>query len=69
MSKRHIISTSKHKPETKCPENISEAGFTCACLNARSVVNKKNEVNSMVDDIGPRVIGVTESLASNDSRC
>ena len=33
--------TSTHKPVTKCPENISEAGYKCVCLNARSIVNPK----------------------------
>ena len=37
--------TSTHKPRTKCPENISEAGYKCVCLNARSIVNKKNELS------------------------
>ena len=37
--------TSTHKPVTKYPENISEAGYKCVCLNARSIVNTKNELN------------------------
>ena len=36
------------------------------CLNARIIINKKNELNSMVDDIKPHVIGITESRANND---
>ena len=36
------------------------------CLNARSIINKKNELNIMVDDIKPHIIGITESLANND---
>ena len=39
------------------------------CLNARSIINKKNELNIMdfvVDDIKPHTIGITESLANND---
>ena len=33
--------TNTHKPVTKCPENISEAGYIlCVFLNARSIVNK-----------------------------
>ena len=30
-------------------------------LNARSIVNKRNELNIMVEDIDPHIIGITES--------
>ena len=36
------------------------------CLNARSIVNKKNELNFMVEDIDPHIIGITESWANTD---
>ena len=36
------------------------------CLNARSIINKKNESNTMVDEINPNIISITESLANND---
>ena len=36
------------------------------CLNARSIINKKTELNIMVDDIKPHIIGITESWANND---
>ena len=36
------VATSTDKPITKCPKNRSEAGYKCVCLNARSIVNKKN---------------------------
>ncbi len=36
------------------------------CVCARSIINKKNELNIMVDDIKPHIIGITESLANND---
>ena len=45
---------------------MSEAGYRCVCLNARSIVNKKNEVNIMVEDIDPYIIGITESWANTD---
>ena len=51
--------TSTHKPVTKCSENISKAGYKCVSLNARNVVNKKNELNIMVEDIDPHTIGIT----------
>ena len=58
--------TSTHKPVTKCPENISKAGYKCVCLNARSIVNKKNELNIMVEDINPHIIGIIESWTNKD---
>ena len=37
------------------------------CLNARSIVNKtKNELNIMVEDINPHIIGIAESWANID---
>ena len=36
------------------------------CLNARSIISKKNELNIMVDNIKPHIIGITESWAHND---
>ena len=36
------------------------------CLNTRSIINKKNELNIMVDDIKPHIICITESWAHND---
>ena len=58
--------TSTDKPITKCPNNISEAGYRCVCLNARSIVNKKNELNIMEENIDPHIIGITESWANTD---
>ena len=55
---------STDKPITKYPKNMSEAGYRCVCLNARSIVNKKNELNIMVEDID--IIGITESWANTD---
>ena len=52
------------KQITKCPKNMSEAGYRCVCLNARIIVNKKNELNIMVEDIDPHIIGITESWAN-----
>ena len=50
----------------ECPKNISETGYICVCLNARSIVNKKNELNIMVEDTDPHMIGITESWANID---
>ena len=36
------------------------------CLNARSIINKKTELNIMVDDIKLNIIGITESWVTND---
>ena len=57
---------STDKPITKCPKNMSEAGYRCVCLNARSIINNKNELNIMVEDIDPHIIGITESRANTD---
>ena len=54
--------TSTHKSVTKYPKNIPEAGYKSVFLNARSIVNKKNELNIMVKDINDHIIGITESL-------
>ena len=35
-------------------------------LNARSIINKKNELDIIVDEIKPHIIGITESWANND---
>ena len=60
------LATITDKPITKCPKNMSKAGYRCVCLNARSIVNKKNELNIMVGDIDPHIIGITESLDNTD---
>ena len=49
--------TSTHKQVTKCPENISEVGYKCVGLNARSI---------MVEDTDPHIFGITESWANID---
>ena len=36
------------------------------CLKARSIINKKNELYIMVDEIKSKIIGITESWANND---
>ena len=46
--------------------NTSKGGIKCVCLNARRIINKKNKLNIMVDDIKPHIIGITESWAHND---
>ena len=43
----------------------SKEEIKCVCLNARSIINKKNELNIMVDDIKRHLIGITESWANN----
>ena len=58
--------TSTVKPITECPKNMYQAGHRCVCLNARSIVNKRNELNIMVEDIDPHIIDITESWANTD---
>ena len=47
-------------------ENSTTFGYKCVCLNARSIVNKRNELNILVEDIDPYIIGITESWATTD---
>ena len=42
------------------------AGLKCVSLNARSTMNKKSELNIMVNDSDPHIIGITESCANKD---
>ena len=44
----------------------SKEEIKCVCLNARSIINKKKELNIMVDGIKPHIIGITESWVNND---
>ena len=46
--------------------STSKAELKRVCLNARSIINKKNELDIMVDEIKPHIIGVTESWANDD---
>ena len=46
--------------------STSKEEIKCVCLNARSIINTKDELNIMVDDIKPHIIGITESRANND---
>ena len=60
--------TSSYKPAENILENISEVGFTCMCLNARSIINKKSELNIMLEDDDHHITGITETLTDNDDR-
>ena len=46
--------------------STSKEEIKCVCLNARRIINKKDELNMMVDDIKPHIIGITESWANDD---
>ena len=65
MSKK-TIGGQKDRRSKKIQRNTSKSGIKCVCLDARSIINKKTELNIMVDDIKPHIIGITESLANND---
>ena len=58
--------TSTDKRITKCQKNMSEAGHRYVCLIPRSIVNNKNELNIMLEDIDPHIIGIAESWANTD---
>ena len=42
------------------------AGLKCVSLNARSIMSKKSELNIMVLDSDPHIIGITEYWANKD---
>ena len=46
--------------------NTSKAELKCVCLNAMSIINKKNELYIMVDEIKTHIIGITESWENDD---
>ena len=54
MSK-NTIGGQKDRRSKKIQRNTSESGIKCVCLNARSIINKKSELNIMVDDIKPHI--------------
>ena len=45
--------------------NASKVEIKCVCLNARSILNKKNELDIMVDEIKPHITGITELWVNN----
>ena len=57
---------SKKKSAKNSLENSTTFGYKCVCLNARSIVNKRNELNITVEYIDPHIIGITESWATTD---
>ena len=63
---RGIDKDSKKTSAKNSLESPMEFGYKCVCLNARSIVNKRNELNIMVEDIDPHIIGITESWATPD---
>ena len=67
MSKKNI-GGQKDRRSKRIQRNTSESGIKCVCLNARNIINKKTELNILVDDIKPHIIliGITESWANND---
>ena len=66
MSKKAL----KVQEDSRCKGiqgNTSKAEIIkCVFMNARSIINKKNELNILVDDIKRHIIGITESLANDD---
>ena len=61
---RGIDKDSKKTSAKNSLESPTEFGYKCVCLNVRSIVNKRNELNIMVEDIDPHIIGITESWAT-----
>ncbi len=63
---RGIDKDSKQKSAKNSLESLAEFGYKCVCLNARSIVNKINQLNIMVKDIDPHIIRITESWTTPD---
>ena len=57
---------SKMKSAKNSLDNSTTFGYKCVCLNARSIVNKRNELNIMVEDIDPHIIGITKFWVITD---
>ena len=55
MSQAGQEATSTDIPIKTIPENISETGYKCVCLNTKSIVKKKNELNIIVMFIRDRM--------------
>ena len=64
MTEKTQRSTTTNTHPKKCSPIISDNKLKCVCLNARSIVNKKSELDIMVADIDPHIIGITESRAN-----
>ena len=63
---RGIDKDSRKQSAKKSLETSIEFDYKCVCLNARSIVNKRNELNIMVEDIDRHIIGIIESWATTD---
>ena len=66
MTEKTQRSTTTNTHPKKCSPIISDNELKCVCLNARNIVNKKSELDIMVADIDPHVIGITEPWANKD---
>ena len=55
-----------NKSTRKKSQNINKNELRCVCLNARSIIKKKSDLDFMVADIEPDIIGITESWAYKD---
>ena len=63
---RGIAKDSNKKSAKNSLESPTEFGYKCVCLNVRSIVNKRNGLSIMVEDIDPHIICITESWATPD---
>ena len=59
-STRGINKDSTNKSAKNSLEIPTEFFYKCVCLIARSIVNKINEINIMVEYIDPHIIDITE---------
>ena len=60
MGQRGLSKKAQHvQKDSRCKGiqgSTSKEEIKCVCLNAMSIINKKTELNIMVDDIKPHVI-------------
>ena len=47
-------------------QNINKHELRYVCLNARSIIKKKSDLDFMIADMEPDIIGITESWAHKD---
>ena len=63
---RGIDKDSKKKSAKNSMESHTEFDYKYVCLNATSIVKKKNELNVVVDDNDLHIIGIIEYWATPD---
>ena len=58
--------STKWKEDSNSNIRQGNTGLKCVSLNARSIINKKSQLNIMVHDSDPHIICIAESWANKD---